>query len=429
MNYFFVSGFLTFMIFASSPAQDSLTVEQAVQRMLQTHPALRQAAANVHAAQARTAQSQSSLYPDITGTAQYTRIGPIPAFDFGESINLAPANNYDGHIGAQYTVYDFDKTSTMVDLSRSRIQSVQDATDLTRTELALQTIRTFYTILFFQKSLIVQDEQIAALQQHLEVTQKRVASGTATSYDVLTTQVHVASAQNQKVDIHNALEKQYAVLHQLLDSASSSHIPLKGTFRENRIEVSYDSLFQLALAKRTEMKLAYDAEQTALIQKQVKTKGDLPVLNVFATYGIKNGFEPDIDAWRGNWAVGAAASITIFNGSQTSHQVEEAQASLEAEQAHTNVVRQQIRSDVEQALADVQAAAQKVEITKIQLRQAHEAVVIARTRYDIGAITNLDLLDAETAESGTKLTSLQALYQYVLSGYALRQATGTLLSQ
>ena len=84
-----------------------------------------------------------------------------------------------------------------------------------------------------------------------------------------------------------------------------------------------------------------------------------------------------------------------------------------------------MRSDVEQVAADVQAALAKVQISEVQLQQAQEAVTIARTRYETGSITNLDLLDAETAESTAKLTSLQALYRLVLSKYELERATGT----
>jgi len=84
----------------------------------------------------------------------------------------------------------------------------------------------------------------------------------------------------------------------------------------------------------------------------------------------------------------------------------------------------QIRSDVEQAVADVQASWSKVQIRTCSFEQAHEAVAIARTRYETGSITNLDLLDAETAESTSKLMSLQALYRYVISKYELDRAVG-----
>ena len=188
-----------------------------------------------------------------------------------------------------------------------------------------------------------------------------------------------------------------------------------------------DSLFQVVKTTRIELILAHETEQTATLQQRISALGDMPVVRLFANYGIKNGFEPDLDAWRGNWAMGAVASIPLFNGNRTSSQVEESKALVEMEQARTSGTLRQILSEVEQACADVQATEQKVEISRVQLQQAHEAVAIARTRYEVGAVTNLDLLDAETAESASKLTNLQALYQYALSRYTLQQTTGTLL--
>jgi outer membrane protein TolC len=411
-------------------AQDTLTIERAVQQVLRTHPALEQAAANVRAAEARTALSKSAQYPDVSALAEYTRIGPIPAFYIPGMGNfvLAPDNNYDGHVSAQYTVYDFGKTNSGIDVAHSRVQSLQDAVELTRTGLALQTIRTFYTIVFLQKSLTVQDEQIAALQQHLDITQKRVIAGSATKFDVLTTQVRVASAQNQKVEVLNAMEKQQSFMRQLLGLPAHAPVIVNGTFNEDSTSLDADVLFQTASDRRTELKMARDAERTAQLQQQASAVNESPSLKLFGSYGVKNGFEPNLDVWRGNWAVGAVANVPIFNGNRTEYQVEESKAAVEAEQAHTAGAIKQIRSEVEQTIADVQAAKTKVEISKIQLQQAHEAVTIARTRYETGSITNLDLLDAETAESTSKLFDLQALYQYVISKFNLQQSTGTLLN-
>lgn len=417
--------------FYSSFAQDTLTIDKAVQQVLRTHPSIEQANANIRAAEARFALSKSSQMPEISALAQYTRIGPIPEFNIPIMGNfiLAPDNNYDGHVSAQYTVYDFNKTNSNIDLAQSRIQSSRDAIELTRIGLTIQTIRTFYTILFLQKSLAVQDEQISALQQHITITQKRVTAGSATNFDVLTTQVRVAAAQNQKVEIQNALEKQYSLFRQLLGLLPNNPVLIDGTFDKEHLSVANDALIRTAAEQRTELKLARDAEQTAQLQKQASARSEMPSLKLFGNYGVKNGYEPNLDVWRGNWAFGAIAAVPIFNGNRTEYQVEESKAILEAEQAHTAFMLKQINSEVEQAAADVQAAEKKVEISKVQLNQAHEAVVIARMRFDIGSITNLDLLDAETAESASKLADLQSLYQYTISKYNLQLATGTLLSQ
>ncbi|MGA9405539.1 MAG: TolC family protein [Bacteroidota bacterium] len=417
---------MTILLAGFAVGQDSMTVEQAVQRVLQTHPAIDQALANINAAEARTLQASSAKLPDVTSQASYAHIGPIAAFSFPVfgTIVLAPADNYSAHVAGEYTFYDFGKTNTAIDLSKSREQTLRDQLDLTKTNLSLQTIRVFYTIILLQKSMKVQDEQIDALNQHLSVTQRRVEAGTATSFDVLTTQVRVAGAQNQKVDIQNSLEKQEAMLGQLLNIPTQSLPSIHGSFQNGQMSLNIDSLSHLALEQRTELKLARDAEQSAERQKKANSLGNMPTLKVSAVYGLNNGYEPNIYPMRGNWVWGAEAQVPIFDGGRVGHQEEEAEAALQAEKAHGRDVEGQIRSDVEQVVADVQAAESKVQISEVQLRQAHDAVAIARTQYETGSITNLDLLDAETAESAAKLLNLQALYRFTLSKYELDRAIG-----
>jgi outer membrane protein TolC len=189
-----------------------------------------------------------------------------------------------------------------------------------------------------------------------------------------------------------------------------------------------DSLQQMALRQRAELKLARDAEELARLQKNASSLGNMPSLKLIAAYGFKNGYEPNIYPMQGNWMWGAQAQIPLFDGGRVGHQEEEAQAAIESEQAHTQDAERQIRSDVEQAVADVQASWSKVQISDVQLQQALDAVTIARTRYETGSVTNLDLLDAETAESSARLMSLQALYRFVISKYELDRAVGALFS-
>ena len=113
---------VVFLLSGVAAGQDSMTVEQAVQRVLQIHPVLGQALANIRAAEARTLQASSSQFPEISTDAVYAHIGPVPEFSFPAfgSIVLAPADNYDAHVSGKYTVFDFGKTSAAVDLSQSK---------------------------------------------------------------------------------------------------------------------------------------------------------------------------------------------------------------------------------------------------------------------------------------------------------------------
>ena len=419
-------GTLSLLVIGLCFGQDSLTVDQAVRLVLEHHPAIAQAKQNVLASEARALQSTSSWYPDVTAEGTYAFLAPVAKLSFPGlgDFKLYPANNYDAHVGGRYTVYDFGKRDATENISQSRVASSRDAVDLTKDALAYQTIRVFYSILFLERSIRVQDEQIEALNQHLLTTQRRVSSGTATSFDVLTTQVRVAAAQNQKLDQVNILQKQRALLAQLLGAASGKEINIRGEFEHISVPTNSDSLLQSAVRQRMEVKLAQDAERSAQLQQKLTTLGNKPSLNVSLTYGFKNGYIPNLDVLRGNAVAAVTAEVPIFDGWRNEHQREEAQANVLAEQAHQRDIEQQVRSDVQQAVADVEAAASKIPISELQLQHAKEAVTIAQQRYETGTVTNLDLLDAQAAEASAKLASLQALYRVVMSKYELRRAIG-----
>jgi outer membrane protein len=422
INSFIISA----ITLSAAVAQDTLTVSQVLKRVLETHPAIAQAEQNTHAAEARVLQSTSALSPEVTTEASYAFLGPVAKLSFPGlgDFRLYPANNYDAHIGGRYTAYDFGKADATVDLNKSRVQSSRDAVELTKNTLAYQAIRVFYAILLLEQSIGVQNEQIDALRQHIDITKRRVSAGSATSFDVLTTQVRLAAAQNQKIDLENAVSKQRAQLAQLLGLTSGSAVFVRGDFEQSGMPMNNDSLLQAAIRQRMELRLSQDAGLSAGLQQKLASLGNKPTLKFNLSYGFKNGYIPDLDVLRGNWVAGVKAELPIFDGGRTDHQQEEAQALVLAEDARRRDIQQQIRSDVEQAVTDVQSAAAKIPISELQVRQAKEAVSMARSRYEIGTVTNLDLLDAQTAESTARLVNLQALYKLMLSKYELQRAIG-----
>jgi outer membrane protein len=411
---------------AISQDTDSMTVDEAVRMAIERHPLMQQASQAVRAARARVEQSRSGYYPVIDASLSYTRIGPVPELSlpgFGQ-FKLYPEDNYDEHIALGQTIYDFGKTDAAVELGRAGVESAHDNRALIRTDLAFQTIQSFYAILFLRRSIGVQDQQIRALGEHLSVTEKKSETGSATDFDVLTTKVRIAAAINTRTDLMNDLEKQLAAFRGLLDLPPRSVTRLRGEFDASSVAPNADSLIALALSQRTELKQSRDAERTAALQERVATLRDRPVLRANLEYGAKNGYIPNLDVQRGNWVLGVQASIPIFDGFQTSSAEREARAGRRAAEARTRQVERLVVTEVQQAMSDVQTAAVKIETSKVQVEQANQAVDMARIRYESGVATNLDLIDAEAALAEARLSHLQSLYRYVMSRYALERAAG-----
>ena len=432
MRYRILSTILIFNLllintYAQQAADDSLTLNESIRLALTNQPLLEQALQQVNAANARIKEQNSYYYPEVEGNLNYTRIGPIPTIEFGGlGFELAPANNYDAHISASELIYDFGKRDALMDLMKTNKLSYQDKINLVKSNLSYQTIQAFYAILFLGRSIDVENEQINTLEKHIDLTKKKVQSGSATDFDVLTTQVKVADAENNKIDIENTLKKEEIGLKSLLGLSSDKTLNLTGEFNIDTSDIDVGSLISEALNNRPEMKLAKDAEKSAIVSKQVASLADRPTLSVLAGYGFKNGYEPNLQVLRGNWAAGINASIPIFNGNLKDAKVEEADANVKASSANSTELERNIKKEIEQAAADFRANNSKIKTSDLQVKQAEQAVERAELKYRDGVITNLDLIDAETSLAQARLQYLQVKYRSILSYYNLKRATGYL---
>jgi outer membrane protein TolC len=410
---------------AQTPAGDSLTVRDALGLVFANNPSLQEATQSIQASRARVELSRSGYLPTADIGASYVYISPIPEIVFGElSLKVAPNSNYDGHIGARQMIYDFQRTGSQVFLANSRLTLAEDSRETLKRDLAFRTAEVFYAILFLRQSILVQEEQIRTLNEHLDITRKKIDAGTAMQLDALTTQVRVATASTVKINLETALRTQEIAFRRLAGLAPGAPLRLKGEFAAAPSPLQLDSLLAIALTARIEGKAAQDAITTAKAQMDAARLSDAPSLNALVSYGFKNGYVPNLDVLRGNVLGGVELKIPVLDGNRSRSMEEEAAALLRGAESRRHEVDQMIQADVEQAIAETKAAAQRVEVTEVSIEQANLAVRTARLRYEAGTVPNLDLLDALTNQTQARLTNLQSLYDEVISGFRLRRAIG-----
>ncbi|NTV45103.1 MAG: TolC family protein [Chlorobiales bacterium] len=413
---------------AQTAPADSLSLQGAIHLAVRQNPQAKQAKENLSAAKARVTQNRSSFFPSVTASATYTRLDPVPEIGLGTtSFKTAPNNNYNFQVGAQMLLFDFGKRSDLVDLTLTQKSSQENNLNMVERDLAYQTVQLFYGILFLQENIKVQDEQITALQQNEDRIRKRVLTGTATEFNVLTAQVRIGAAQNRRTDLVNSMQNTEISLKRLLGLPESAPLKLKGNFAYQPVTFSADDLVQKAVNNRVELKMAQETEMLAQIQRSIASKGDLPTLSAQAAYGIKNGYPMDVEELRGNFYGAVELQVPIFTGFKVSGEKQEAEANIYAAEAKTLDMKQLITADVAQAINSIDASKAKLKTAETQVKQAKEAAQQARIRYDNGMVTTLDLLDAEVSLSEAELTQIQAHYNYVISVYLLKRATGEVI--
>jgi outer membrane protein len=406
-------------------SSDSLSLEASIQKALQTNPNISRTAHSIDIYRSRVEENKSSFYPSASADLTYARLGPPSSIAFGpQSFRLYPLDSWDEHLGIQGTIYDFNRRNRSVELATSQVITAQDQLELAKSEISYRVIQTFYAILFLQKSIQVQNEEIKNLNDHLLMTQKKVQAGTATDFDVLTTQVRVAAAENEKINLQNSLENTKVVFRQLVGLPPNSPVNLSGEFSETPINLNSDSLISLALSNRIEMKIADDQMNSAQMQYKVASSVNNPTLNASLMWGLKNGLFPNENALRGNFVAGVQLAIPLFDGYRERSLKEEASANIRVSEDNRTNVMEQIKAEVQKSISDVRSSLDRLRTTEITVEQAKSAVEQARIRYQAGTVTNLDLLDAETSLAQAELMRIQALYQFVVNRYELSQAIG-----
>ena len=404
-----------------------LTLETAIQLVRENNPALKAAAEEITAADARVTRNRSAYFPQITASAGYTWLDPVSEVSFGGGapLQFMPHDNYDAKVTARATLLDFGKRGNNVDLALTGKKTAEHSLELARRELSWQTVQLFYGILFLRENLRVEKKQIAALNKALEYTTKRYQAGAATPFDLFSTKVRIAAARNRTLDLEHELRRSELTLRRLTGMAENVPLKLQGSFAVNPTGGREEfGLVAQALEQRLELQLSKENETAAKLRRSLAAKEGMPVVTGSISYGTTNGYQPDIHEMRNNVSGNLHLEIPLFTGFRTCAERQESAAQLRAATQRRLDTEQQVKTDVLETLHALQTASEKMTTTEVQVQQAELAAKHARARYENGMATALDLLDTEASLSQAELARLQAAYAYVLNNYTLKRVTG-----
>jgi len=398
-------------------ANDSLSLQQILQEVTSSYPSVLKALEVINSAEAAVALARSGYYPDISGHAGYTRLGPVSKLSIPNmgAFQIYPENNYNAEVDFRQTIYDFSKTSRNIKMEESGKAISEKTVDLVRQRLNLVTAISYYTLVYLQEALKIKDVQLDNLNDHLAFINKKKETGSATQYEILSTEVRISTAENQKIDIQTSIKTQQAILNSLLGFPVNTTLMVKQNLALGSTGIDPDSLVHFALQHRYEMIVAgLKEEHAALHLKTVKVQNN-PILDAFLSGGIKNGYIPDLNLLTPNYTAGFGLRVPIFDATRRKNNIKLANVEINVLKQETEQTRREISSEVYQNEALLNASLQKIKQSNLQVRQAEEALELAKISFSSGVITNLDLLDAETSAAESKVNLLKAKADYAVS--------------
>lgn len=413
-------------VFSQMNAADSLELKPLINKVMLTYPTIQQAAEALTAAELRIELARSAYLPNAMATGSFSHIGPVPSLTLPDvgSFSLAPKNPVNASLNINQTITDFGKTKKNIEFEEKSKQLAFLGVDQVKQKMSLAVIGCYYNLLFYQEAVSIKDQQLATLAQHLKNVEKKAETGSATQYEILSTKVRISSVESQKTDVITALSLQNSYLNMLLGESSASRHRVKNSLRNEVLPFNEDSLISIALSNRNEMKIAEKKMVVSQAYQDLVKMHEKPVLSAFAAGGWKNGYIPEQEKPKANYAIGLSLQIPIFDATRTNLNTQLAGSALRSISHEIDLTKRTITNEVMESINTMKAAISKTELFGMQLAQATKALELAELKYKSGTLTNLDLLDAENAVSESSLLFLKARIERVLTGYRLKSVVG-----
>jgi len=407
-------------------SNDSLTLNAIIGEVTANHPMVKRALEDLNVSDAKIGLAEASYLPNIDVTSSYTRIGPISEISIPEmgTFSFYPHDNYSAALNVNQTIYDFGKTEKSVLLEKQGKELTLQSVEQVKQKLSQAVIANYYTLVYLQEALKIKDEQLKTLNEHLNFIKKKLETGSATQYEILTTQVRISTIENQKTDLETARQVQVCQLNSLLGKPESTSQKVKNELNVSLPGLQNDALITAAMQNRDEMKLASEKAKLAQLRYNLTDMQNKPVVSAFLSGGIKNGYTPYLYDPKANFAAGFGVKVPIFDGKRKVYNLAQAQSAIQSNDQDTEIARRGIVNEVVEGEANMKASQKKVEQGELQLKQALQAYSLAKISFDSGVITNLELLDGSTSVSESRLQLLKAKIDYTVSLYKLKSATG-----
>lgn len=410
---------------ARAQKKDVLELSTVIERVLATYPTVDQAKEALRTAEEQIRQSRSGWRPVVSGTASYLWMEPISTMKFdGHVVDLGMRNNYDVGVNVSQVLYDFGKNRPKIESARLQEEYVRIKNEELYQSLALQAIQSYYLTGFARKAIAIKQEELANYTRLLEEMGVKKETGSATEFDLLNTRVKHSATETELQTLYANRNTQQVNLSLLADTLVDDRILLADVSQPVFPVETLAELVRTGVEKRPEMVAARKQLGIAVQNEKLSTREYNPTLEVSASAGAKNGYQPHLDRLKMNYTVGATLRVPIYDGSNRRSEKVIGQSRTAQADAAIRLMAKQVENEIVGYYNDIASSKSKIELLTLQVQVAQKAYHQAEVNYRTGAITNLELLTSSTNVTNAKLQLEQEKINYTITFYRLMVAVG-----
>ncbi len=396
-----------------------LSLEEVVRTALENHSSVKSAGFQTQAQDALLHQQMAAYFPNLTLNNSYRTNnvggrseGASRAFDSLSSVaNLS------------MTLYNFGKREGNVQAARDTLDATQQSYNATVNNIVLAAKQAYFAVLQADALLNVNEETVNDRAAILKQTQSFYDVGTKPRSDVTQAEANLYLAQANFIAAKNAVEVAWANLRNAMGVDDYPKQPLADGMATEPFPMSLAEAKEAAFTARPEL-LQLDAQLKARDQQiAVARRNHLPDLLFSSSYG-RQASHSELFPLNPTWQVQLNFNVPIFNGFQTSYQVQEALANYSSAKEQLRLQKQQVAFQVEQNYLNLMAARDVVRANEAAERAAKQNLELHEARYQVGFAPIVEVTTAQATYTTAQTNRVIAMISYQLAQAQLLNAIG-----
>ncbi|MGB9773125.1 MAG: TolC family protein [Bacteroidota bacterium] len=422
-----------------------ITLDAAISLALKLNKQLSVAQLEMEKARAKYHEALGGALPKLSGTGQYTRNIKSPVFFLPNAIltggriregttpvAFAQKNSYLGSISLSQPLF-IGQVYEGISIASTSYKLALESYESAKTQTVLNVKRAFYGVLLAREAAALAEMSLKNAEENLKNVQRMNSQGLVSDYDLIRARVQVDNLRPYAMQAHDQYELSKNYLKMAIGLSPDEPINVLGdlSFAPKDSVVSVEDAQRIALANNYDLRQLEFRVELAQQSVTLEKYGHYPSLVAFGNYQWQaqaDNFQFSEYLWAKSFVLGVQLQIPIFNGFQTASRVQQAEITFDEAKKQRDAFVDKLKTDVASIVYRVQQARKRVEAQTQSIGQAEKAYQIAKSRYNAGLGTQLEVNDAEVAMTQSKVNYLQAVYDYLIAQAELDQVLGKQVS-
>jgi len=381
----------------------------------------------LHAARAErlpsvSARGSYSVFDNpLTLNAPVPPLGPIPPGTTA-SVTVNQREFFLGGVRATQPLYTFGRISSAIDAAGAEVTAAVADGQRTELDVKLQVAQAYVGVLKAQRLVEVADGGVESLKAHEREVKNLVDQGVGIRANLLAVQVALANTSQFRLQMQNLLTVSQAAYNRTLQRSLDNPVEIQDLTQPTQ---EYDLVLCISQALGRRPEIGFLSAKVRSLRSMAKSidAGKKPQIVLDGGYSFIENRYLEHESFNN---VAVLAEWNFWDSGRKGHRTAQLEQSAEALLRKRTHVESLITLQVKKAWHDLDSTQQQVNVNQTALESADENLRVSRNRYQQGAGTNTEVLDAQTLRTQAYSNYYGSLYDSVLAEMQLQRAIGDL---